>query len=165
MTFNPINSIGPFISTSTFFPENFDEFRVKFLELYRDLANTVNTREVGIYDLQELLTGERWSIIGDPQKKRQTFRKIFYPGAVVAGATLTFAHGITGFTTLTFTHIYGTVITNAATFNKRPIPYASATLVTNQIQIDADDTNVRIINGATAPNITSSIVVLEYLKN
>lgn len=165
MTFNPQNTLGPFLQTSVFFPENFDEFRVKFLELYRDISNTVNTRETGIFDLVEFLTGENWFTIGNPQVKRKTFRKCFSIGAIAAGATLTTAHGITQFSPLTFTHIYGTVITDAATFNKRPIPYASATLITDQIQLDADDTNFRIVNGATAPNITSGIVVLEYLKN
>lgn len=164
MTFNPINSLGPFISTSTFFPDDFDEFRAKFLELYRDLANAVNTREVGIYDLTEFLTGENWFTSGNPQVKRKTFRQVYELPATNAGATTLIAHGITGVnTTTTFTHIYGACVTDFP--DNRPIPYASVTAVNQQIEIRIGATNIRVINGAAAPNITSGYVVLEYLKN
>lgn len=161
MTFKPDNSIGPFLPTSTFFPEDFDEFRVKFLELYRNIANTTNTREIGIYDFTEFLSGEQWPTIGNPQVKRHTFRKIFSIGAIGPGVTVLTAHGLTGVTA--YTHIYGTAIT--AVPDNRPIPFASATLVTDQIQIQVGAVNITIVNGATAPGITSALVVLEYLKN
>ena len=161
MTFNPNNSLAPFLQTSVFFPEEFDEFRVKFLQLYRDISNCVNVREISIYDLQEFLTGERWFTIGNPQVKRQTYRQTYAIGAIAPGGTATVAHGIVGFTA--FTHIYGTAIT--AFPDNRPIPYASVTNVTQQIEIRVDATNIIIHNGAAAPAITSAIVVLEYLKN
>jgi hypothetical protein len=161
MTFSPNNSIAPFLQTSVFFPDDFDEFRVKFLELYRSISNNVNVRQIGVFDLQEFLTGEQWFTTGNPQVKRQTFRIAFEIGAIAAGATSTTAHGLTNVTA--YTHIYGTAITDVIDY--RPIPYASATVVTNQIEIKVDATNITIINGATAPNITSAIVVLEYLKN
>lgn len=161
MTFNPISSIAPYLQTSVFFPEEFDEFRVKFLQLYRDISNNVNVRQIGVFDLQEFLTGEHWFTSGNPQVKRQTFRKVFSIGAINTGATSTTAHGITGITA--FTHIYGTAVTAAVDY--RPIPYASATAVNQQIELKVDGTNITIINGGGAPNITSAIVVLEYLKN
>lgn len=161
MTFSPSNTLGPFLQTSTYFPDNFDEFRVKFLELWRDLSNTVNSREVGYYDLIEFLTGEKWFTTGDPQVKRLTFRKVFEIGAIATGATSTTAHGITGITA--FTHIYGTCITDVVDF--RPLPYASATAVNTQFELKVDSTNITIISGAAAPNITSAIVILSYLKN
>lgn len=160
MTFNPANSLAPFLQTSVFFPDEFDEFRVKFLALYRDIASNVNVRQIGVFDLEEFLTGERWFSSGNPQVKRQTFRQVFEIGPIAPGATSTTAHGLTGVTA--YTHIYGTAVT-AADF--RPIPYASATVVTNQIELNVDGTNINIINGATAPAITSAIIVLEYLKN
>jgi hypothetical protein len=161
MTFDPSNSLAPYLQTSVFFPDEFDEFRVKFLALYRDIASNVNVRQIGIFDLEEFLTGELWFTTGDPQKKRQTFRKVFEIGAIAAGATSTTAHGITGI--VAFTHIYGTAITNVVDY--RPIPYSSVTAVNQQIEIKVDATNITIINGAAAPNITSAIVVLEYLLN
>lgn len=164
MTFNPTNSLGPFISTSTFFPDDFEEFRAKFLELYRDLSNAVNTREVGVYDLVEFLTGENWFTSGNPQIKRKTYRKVFELPATAAGATTLIAHGITGVNAATtFTHIYGACVTVAP--DNRPIPFASATLVTDQIQVLVTAANIAVTNGATAPNITSGYIILEYLKN
>lgn len=161
MTFSPNNTLGPFLPTSTFFPEDFEQFRIKFLELYRNIANTTNTREVGIYDFQEFLTGEQWPTIGNPQVKRKTFRTIYSIGAIPVGATVNTAHGLVG--VVAYTHIYGTAIT--AFPDNRPIPFASATVVTDQIQITVDAVNIIIVNGATAPAIVSAFVVLEYLKN
>src|SRR6185295_5487472 len=156
--------IGPFIGTSTFFPDDFPEFRAKFLELYRDLSNAVNTREVGVFDLVEFLTGENWFTAGNPQIKRKTYRKVFQLSATGAGVTTNIAHGITGVnTTTTFTHIYGACVTNAP--DNRPIPFASATVVTDQIQVLVNATNIVVTNGATAPSITSGYIILEYLKN
>lgn len=161
MTSSPTNSLAPFLQTSVFFPDEFDEFRVKFLQLYIDIANCVNVREISVYDLQEFLTGERWFTVGDPQTKRQTYRQAYQIGAIAPGATSTTAHNITGFTA--FTHIYATAITSIP--DNRPIPYASVTAVNQQIEIKVDATNIVIINGAASPAITSAIVVLEYLKN
>lgn len=161
MTFDPANSIGPFLQTSTFFPDDFDEFRVKFLEVYRNIANATNTREVGIYDLVEFLSGEQWFTVGNAQKKRRTFRKVFSIGAIAAGATSLTAHGLTNVTS--FTHIYGTAVTDAP--DNRPLPYVSTVAVNQQISLRVTATDIEIINGAASANITSAIVVLEYLKN
>lgn len=165
MTFNPVNTLAPFLPTSTYFPEDFQQFRIKFLEIYRDIANTTNTRDNAVIDLREFVTGQQFFTSGDPQIKRYTFRKAFEIGAIAAGATSTVAHGITGVATLRFTHFWGSVIVDTGTYPQRPIPYVDAATVTNQIQVDADGTNYRIINGATAPDILSGILVLEYLKN
>ena len=156
MTYNPQNSLGPFISTSTFFPDEFSSFREKFLELYRDLSNSVNTREVGIYDLVEFLTGENWFTSGNPQVKRKTYRKVFQ----ISDANLNFAHNITGI--VLCTHIYGSG-TNGVNFF--PIPYVSAVAVANQIQVDITPTNIVITKGGASPAITDGVVVVEYLKN
>jgi len=161
MTFSPSSSIAPYLQTSFYFPDDFDEFRVKFLSIYQQIANSVNVRQIGIFDLNEFLTGEQWFTAGNPQIKRQTFRKVFNIGAIAAGATSTTAHGISGVTS--FTHIYGTSVTAAPDY--RPIPYASATAVNQQIELKVSSSNITIINGAAAPNITSALVVLEYLKN
>lgn len=161
MTFSPTASIGPFIQTSLFFPEEFPEFRAAFLQLYRQLSYTVNIKQIGVFDLQEFLSGEQWFTAGDPQTKRQTFRKAFNIGAIATGATSTTAHGITNISS--FTHIYGTAVTDVVDY--RPLPYVSTAALNQQTSLTVTATNIVIVNGAAAPNITSSIVVLEYLKN
>lgn len=161
MTFNPSNTLSPFLQTTVFFPEQFEEFRSKFLQLYFNIANNVNIRGISIFESTESLTGEQWNSTTNSQLKRQTFRKVFIIGAIAAGATSTTAHNIPVITE--FTHIYGTATTDVVDY--RPIPYASATLITDQIQLTITPINIVIVNGATAPNITSAIVVLEYFKN
>lgn len=162
MTFAPANSIRPFLQSTVFFPKEPELFQVKLNEVYKDIAFNVNAREVGFFNLQEQLTGQQYFDPANTQKTRQAFRKVFSFGAIAPGATSTQAHGITGIGT--FVHIYGTAITAAATFNQIPLPYVEVTNITNCVQVDADATDVRIINGATANAITSAIVVLEYLK-
>lgn len=161
MSFSPSNSQAPYLQTSIFFPDNFEEFRIKFLEIYRNIANATNSRGISVFDLQEFLTGEQWFTSNNPQIKRQTFRRVYSIGAIAAGGTLNTAHGLTNVSS--YTKIIGTVITGVP--DNRPIPFVSATVVTDQIEIRIDGTNIIIVNGATAPNITSGLVVLEYLKN
>jgi hypothetical protein len=166
MTFSPSNSLAPFLQTSVFFPEEFDEFRVKFLALYRDISNNMNVRQIGVFDLEEFLTGERWFTAGDPQTKRQTFRITIQLGAYAAGTVQTIPHGVTGI--VAFTHIYGTVITTTAGiggFISLPLPYVNITAISACIGLEADPTNIYIALGTTGHSISSGTVVLEYLKN
>lgn len=165
MTYSPSNSEAPFLPTSIYFPNDFDEMRVKLLEINRNIANNMNIRKIGVFETVEFIAGESWFNESNSQNKRGSFRKVFSIGTIAAGATYTQAHGITGFSTLKFVDIYGTAIVDAVNFNQRPIPYIDVALLTNGIQIDTDNTNLRIINGATAADILSAIVVLEYLKN
>lgn len=159
-TFQPANSNAVFLPTTIQYPKDQQELLERLNKVYEDTATRLNIKQIGIFDLVEFLTGEQWPVIGNPQQKRQTFRIIFQIGPIVAGATSTTAHGLTGITA--FTHIYGTAVTTA---DFRPIPYASATAVNQQIELKVDTTNITIINGAAAPNIASVFVILEYLKN
>lgn len=160
MSINPANTEAPFLQTSNYFIENYEQFRVDFQGLYQNIANMMNIREIAIYDLVENLTGQQWFVSGDPQNTRQTFRNVYEIGAIAAGATATKVHNLA---VSTFTKISGTAITAVPDF--RPIPFSSATAVNQQIEIRVDATNIIIVNGAGAPNITSALVILEYLKN
>ena len=145
-----------FVPVSEYFPEDDAELRTKLSSLHSLVASAVNSRDIAFYQNgAEVVTGQQFSSGGN---QRQSFRKVFYFGTINAGATLTIAHGLSGMTP--FTRIYGTA-TTASDF--RPIPYVDATVVTKQVSLFVDSTNINIINGATAPTITSGIIVLEYL--
>lgn len=164
MSFAPINTNAVYLPTTQYFPEDPQEFKQVITFVYSDIARRLNDKQIGIFDQVEFLTGEQWFTQGDNQRKRQSYRKVFPLTATAAGATTSIAHGISGVnSTTTFTHIYGACLT--ATPDNRPIPYASATAVNQQIEINVDATNVNVINGAAAPNITSGYVILEYLLN
>lgn len=158
----PINSVTAFLPTTEVFPEDQSQLLIKHTDVYTSQANAINLREIGQFETVELLNGQQFFNAASTQQKRFAYRKVFSIGAIAAGGTSITAHGLTG-NPLNFTHIYGTCITNVVDY--RPIPYASATLVTDQIQINVGVANINIVNGATAPAITSAIIVLEYLKN
>jgi hypothetical protein len=115
-----------------------------------------------------VVTGERWfnpaTVNFDSANipaKRQTYRQVFVLPPTLQGATTLITHNIANI--VAFTRIYGTCITNVPDF--RPIPYTDTLFVTNQISIKANATQIIVINGTTAPNITSGIIVIEYLLN
>lgn len=160
MTFQPIDSIAPFITASTVLPEDYSQLLIRLTTIFNDIAYKVNAREIAFYEPAEQLTGQAW-FSANPNLKRQTFRKVYSFGAILTGATLNIPHNIPD--VFLFTHIYGTILTDVP--DQRPLPRVSATLVTDQVSLDVGAVNIVIVNGATAPNITSGFVVLEYLKN
>jgi len=135
--------------------ENSEKFYEIIELLFKRIANSVNTKEGSLYDLQEVANFQQFFTDSDTQNFRPGYRRTFR----FNDASLTFAHNITGI--VECTRIYGTAVTAAGNFI--PIPYVSTTLV-NQIQIDVSPTQVIITKGAGAPAITQGIIVLEYLK-
>lgn len=150
-----------FLITSRVFPPDAVLLQPTLNKMYIEVAQAVNQRIIGTFDTIQANTGENWFNQPAPQQQRQSFRRVFPFQAIAAGATLNILHEIRGITQLT--KVYGTCIT--ATPDFRPIPYASATAVNAQIEVNVTTTQINIINGAGAPNITSGIIVLEYLLN
>jgi ribosomal protein S16 len=161
MTTSSNSSIAPFLSVTEVYPEDKSQRQIKHTNVYSNIANAVNVREISIYDLQTLITGQRFFNPNDVQNLRFSYRKVFQLGAVAAGATATIAHNINGLTT--FTRLYGTLIDKAGFY--LPLPYVDALNVTNQVSLYADITNIYVVNGATANDIVSGIIVAEYLLN
>lgn len=162
MTFLPVNALQVPLDENVSFSDNWDFFLEQITKRYRDIAREVNVKERAFYPLeQEILNNQKWFINNNPQNFRSCFRQVFYFGAIAAGATLNIPHNITELTL--FTKISGTVITNIPDY--RPLPFVDTINVTNQIRINATAIDIVITNGATAPNITQGIVILEYLKN
>lgn len=155
------NSQGLFLPPYTFFPEDEERRRLVHKDIYENTANAVNQREIGLFSTTEMQNGQQFfSTSSDNTKFRQAFRKVFELGAVAAGATDTQAHGITG--AIIYYHIYGGIITDVVDY--RPLPFVDEAAVTAQVSIKVVGANIVVINGATAPNITSGYIVLEYLK-
>lgn len=160
MTFSPPNTFGnTYLPTSRDFQQDDQNLRLLLSRSYTDVANSVNLKVNGVFETVETQNSEQF--FGTPNnqnKKRYAFRKAFTFGAIIAGATTTIAHAITGVTS--YTNIYGTAITST---DNRPIPHASVTANAN-IEVIVDSTTITINNGAGGPDITSGIIILEYLK-
>lgn len=132
-------------------PDLLHTFLTNFI---RNISNIVNTKEGALYSRQELANFQQW-FSSTPFTFNNGYRTCFE----VNPAALTFNHGISGITQVTN---YWAIVNTASGFRK--VPYASATLVTDQTQMDVTTTQVIITNGATAPAITGGIIVLEYIK-
>lgn len=148
------------------FPKDPTQFVEQMTLLYKRIAQTVNTKEGGLFSQQEFTSNQQYNL-GTSDSFRTVYRKTVDFGPLPASGTKSVAHGITGITPLptkfSFTHIYAAATDqNAPSFI--PIPYASPTLV-NNIEINADTTNVNITVGADRSNYTLCYVVLEYMKN
>lgn len=161
MTFNPPNTLSPFLPNYQTFSQDASQFLIQLTKIYTDIAKYLNIREIGIYELTETLTGQQWPTAGNPQQYRQSFRKVFFIGSIAPGVLSLTPHGLTNVTS--YTRIYGTAVTNDP--DSRSLPYPSAVALTNQIEMRIDATNIIILNGTTSPTLLSSTVVLEYLKN
>lgn len=160
MTFAPSNAEAPYLPVYLKFEEEGQGLYLQLSNMYSAIAYRLNNREISLYAFQETLTGQKWTSASNLQKQDETFRKVFEFGAIAAGATLNIVHGITGITRIV--KWYGGIVTAA---NKRPLPFVSATLITDQVSVDEDGTDIVIVNGATAPAIVSGTVVIEFLKN
>lgn len=162
MTYAPANTETGFLPTSEVFPQDQSQLLIKLTETYINVAGATNIREIASYqDTLQVITGQQFSTPSNPTVTKFSFRKMFYFGAIAQGAVLSIAHGITGL--VQFTHMYGTCITAVPDF--RPIPCSVVDFVTGGIALFVDSTNIKIQNGTTSSNITSGLVVVEYLLN
>lgn len=160
MTSSPIYSQGNYLPENLNLTEQKDAILPIMQRIFEDHASMINRKETGQYEIVEIQCNQTFPG-NTPQSKKYVYRKIFQFGAIATGATLNIAHGITGFVQLT--RLYGTCITDVVDY--RPIPYSSVTAANAQIELLLVGANISIINGAASPNITSGIVVCEFLKS
>ncbi len=162
MSYGPPNTQTDFLPTYQFFPEDLSQLMVVLTDMYITMATAINQRQFGGFSVDEQLNGQFFTNQADAQLPNSGFRKIFYiTTAIPAATTATFAHGLLNVSYITA--IYGGV-RNTATGIFRPLPYVDTVNVTNQVGVTVDATNVNVINGATAAQIDTGVIVLEYLK-
>lgn len=159
MTFSPSGSQGYFLDPTLIIPEDKTDLEYKAKDLYSQIADATNIREVSLYPLLEIETGQQWFTVGNPQVYRDGWRKVISIGSVSAGGSSgAIPHGITGITAMT--HYYGMGVSGS---NYYALPYAEAA-GTGNIEVQVTNTSVTVIGGATAPALTDVYVVLEYIK-
>lgn len=171
MSIAPTTTQPAFVTAFRNFEVQGDELTLQHKQAYNDLAAGVNQRDIGFYDLTEIVDGQTWFGIDPtsgavtPQNKRYNFRQVYQVPAIPSGGSDTIMTNITGADPLTFTFINGVVQTDEP--DQRPIPYASVTLDANiEINVNyAANPVITIKVGATSPNVLSGTVTLEYLKN
>jgi hypothetical protein len=155
MSGNVVNA-SSYLRTSRDFPEDPQALRMELNKSYIDTSNAVNSRTIGLFPTNRpAVNGEEWFLTAF----RQQGQRQVYPISVAGG---TYPHGIVLSQIYAFTRIYGTATDGT---NWYPLPYVDATNATSQIEIYVDPTNIQIIaGGGSPPNITSGIVVLEWIS-
>ncbi len=147
----------------------FKELLVRLYQQINNVANILNIKDTGQYQLSEFVNGQVYFsnpattvASGEPLEDRQVMRKVINFGALPNTGTKAVAHGITCTIKTSFTRIYACASDPAG--NYIPIPYASPTDA-NEIELKVDGTNVTIITGSNRTNFTITYVILEYLQS
>ena len=148
------------------------EFKELLVRLYQNL-NTIslalNLKDTGYYSETEFVNGQAY--FPDPALSsttaanpvfRQVFRKVVNFGTLPNAGTTSVAHGISFDTTFTITRLYGAA-TDPVALDYIPLPYASPTDADN-IELNADATNINVITGSNRTAFTVSYIIVEYLK-
>lgn len=150
--------------------KEFKELLVRLYQQINNIANILNIKDTGMYQLSEYVNGQVFfsnpalsSATAQAPIDRQVLRKIINFGALPNAAAKAVAHGITCTTMTSFTRIYA-CSTNPVAFNYIPIPYASPVLV-NNIELNVDAVNVNIITGSNRTAFTITYVILEYIQS
>ena len=154
---NIVNT-APYLRTSREFPqEDAHQLSVEINKSYIDIASVVNLRTIGIFPTNNpAITGESFYLT--PQRQ-QTLRQVFPFGPISAGASLNIPININGLTQ--FSRIYGTCITSLPDY--RPLPYASVAANSN-LDLRVTSSNIVITVGSASPNITSGLIIIEWLS-
>lgn len=147
----------------------FKELLVRLYQQINNIANVLNIKDTGQYQLTEFVNGQL--LFSNPAltsstpqiaEDRQVWRKVINFGALPNTGTKAVAHGITCTVMTSFTRIYGCATDTAG--NYIPLPYASPTAA-NEIELKVDGTNVTIITGSNRTNFTITYIILEYVQS
>lgn len=155
MTSNVVNQVA-YLRTSRDFPEEAKQLSVELSKSYIDIANSVNSRTIGIYpSSRPSVTGESWFIAN--AQKQQTLRQV-YP----LTSSTAVPHGITFNNIYGFSRMYGTYTDGTSWYG---LIAGTSTAIAGQIVFYLTSTNITFVVGAGAPALTKGFVVLEWLSN
>ena len=165
-TGNPTN----LLSENYIIPEDVSEKDLKLRQYLNNIATATNTKDSGIYDATETITGQRFlptfsTDTGSNATYRSVFRKVIEFGALPNNGNKSVAHGLTFTETTSITRLYGAASDPAATdwTLGLPIPYASATAA-NVVEMNIDGTNVNILTNQDRTAFIRTFIVIEYMK-
>lgn len=159
MTYLPANSVQSYLPTTIVIPKEFNEANPILTDYFKKMVAAINSKDIGQYNTIELLTGQQFFTIGNPNSFRQTYRLAIVFPTLALGAN-TQPHNLGALTSFTFTRIYGTA-QNAATPLFVPLPQGGP----NDSMIEVGAVNVTVtVPAAYSGAGWSAIVILEYIK-
>jgi len=162
MTSAPNNSLSYQLPENIVFSKDEKQFELQLTRMYMDMARAVNSKDIGVYDTQETIIGQKYFDVGNAQKTLDIYRKVIECGALPNIATTVTVHGIGGLNNdCMITRAYG-MARQPAGVGLRPffIPIPNSGLY--QVDLMIDKTNINITSSLNLSAFTYSIVVLEY---
>lgn len=173
MSTQPFSTSVPFLPTTQSFPQDSQELRSTLSKRDTDIAQVVNSKTNGAYNLIPLNTGNKYYSLqtsdnNTMQQQRPSFRQVFTFGAINPGASITITHGIVGITQIV--NWSGSCITDVsvvalANAKYEPIPFVYPPDATANVGIFANDMIITIINGPGNNKILSGTIILEFILN
>ena len=155
MSANVVNN-SAYLRTSREFPEDVKQLTVQLNKMYLDVANVVNTKEVGLYPTSSpAITAQEWFLQGN--QRQQALRQVF-----TFTSTSAINHGIKNVAAGNFTKCYGSYTDGTKTFGL--IFGNIGTAIAGQIVFDVTSTQIEFVAGAGAPTVKSGIVVVEWIS-
>lgn len=149
---------------------NSEEFKLLLIRLYQNINSislALNLKDSALYDIQEFVNGQMFFVDVPPNaapeylRLRNAFRFVMNYGPLPAGIT-TRPHTIPNISnTWTFTRIYGVGTDN---IGLQYYPIGTGGIGAGIITMWVTSVNV-VVSNNTGIDFTSSIMVLEYLKN
>lgn len=150
-------------------PEKWEEARQFLVEQLKKLATAVNSREIGFYLDQELLSGKAFipgvniaTDGGSSQQFRTILRKVIDTGTLPNTGIKTIPHDITIDANFTLIDLYGAATdpTNLLSIGLGHAAISSP----NTVEIFLDSVNVVILTGSNRSSYTRSFIIIEYMQ-
>ena len=173
------NEIGVFLPTTQVWDSaniqetnvqssEFKELVIKLYENNNEMAQIINLKDTGIYDINEFVCGQTFfpTVDSSTSKRtafRQVYRKVINVGALLDTEAKSVAHSLVITDNVIVTRVYG-ASTDTTGHTYIPLPYSSPTLVDN-IELSLDATNVIVTTGKDRKAYDTTYVVVEYLRN
>lgn len=151
-------------------PEKWEDGRAFIVEQLKKLTLAVNSREIGFFLDQELLTGKAFipglndiANGGSSQQFRTVLRKVIDFGVLPNATTKSVPHEIVFDNNFTLVDLWAAA-TDPVSFFAINIPFATPIATANNIALIMDATNINITTGVNRSNFTRCFVVIEYIQ-
>jgi len=165
------------VSTDSFLPETFiipedsKEKDLKIRQYLNDIAISTNSKDSGVYEGEEVVTGQRFIPIfstdaAENATYRDVFRKVIDFGPLPSSGIKNIAHDISTDEDYSFVKIYGCATAPGVSSITAaiPLPFINTTTPGDSVQLNISETSI-IITTTTAnySSFTRSFIVVEYI--
>ena len=144
----------PYLRSDRDFPIEADELNKELDRTYLDIANAVNSREIGIYAQKKFsVTGQSWYLTTE---KQQTLRQVFQ-----FTSTASIPHNLSLSKIRGITKMEGTYSDGSSWYG---LIAGSSVSLSGQISFYLDSSNIVFVVDAGAPSLSTGIIILEWLS-